>query len=261
MKALEKHLAIAALLVFLSGGLFAFLVQPAPAQEGAAPWQNGRAATAMAGAGVPWHLILVNRQNPLPSTFTPETRPVANYPERLFDARAADALEALLSAAETAGQPLYLVSSYRSVSYQANLFKRKVSYYKNLGYSAATAEEMAAQWVARPGESEHNLGLAADLVSSTWYTSHTDLTEDFEDTTQFAWLQENAATYGFILRYPRGKETVTGIAYEPWHYRYVGPEAAMEIANTGLCLEEYLQKQNETQEEADKEKVYEPPFN
>ncbi len=107
------------------------------------------------------------------------------------------------------------------------------------GLDAAAAEQEAARWVARPGASEHALGLAADIVSGDWYTGHSDLTCDFDQTPLFAWLQANAADYVFILRYPKDKEGVTGVHYEPWHYRYVGVEAAKEITAKGLTLEEY----------------------
>ncbi len=92
--------------------------------------------------------------------------------------------------------------------------------------------------VKRPGYSEHNTGLAVDLGGS----GNFKLEQDFENTAAFAWLIENCADYGFILRFPKGKEAITGVIYEPWHYRYVGKEAAKEIMSSNLCLEEYLEK-------------------
>ncbi|MEG1972531.1 MAG: D-alanyl-D-alanine carboxypeptidase family protein [Oscillospiraceae bacterium] len=185
-----------------------------------------------------WETILVNQSNPLPADFTVEVRTIKGT-EKNYDVRAADSLEAMLSDAEKAGFKMYLVSTYRTVAYQQGLFNRKINEYKNAGYDDATAKEEAAKWVAVPGYSEHNLGLAADIVSSTWYNNNSDLTADFENTDHFNWLVNNCTKYGFILRYPKGKEAVTGITYEPWHYRYVGVEAAKYITEKGITLEEF----------------------
>ena len=147
----------------------------------------------------------------------------------------------MLHDAEQEGCKLYLVSGYRSIGRQRALFQIKTESFVKQGLALEQAEQEAARWVARPGTSEHNLGLAADIVSADWYTTHNDLTEDFEQTPAFAWLKANCAEYGFILRYPKDKEAVTGVSYEPWHYRYVGQEAAKQIILTGITLEEYLQ--------------------
>lgn len=183
-------------------------------------------------------LRLVNDSSRLPEGYVP---PLADVPgsEKQLHPAAAEALTRMMAAAAADGCPLHLVSGYRSVSYQQGLFSRKVQKYLDQGLSSAEAEAEAARWVARPGASEHALGLAADIVSGDWYTAHSDLTADFEDTAAFAWLRQNAAAYGFILRYPAEKEAVTGVHYEPWHWRYVG-DAAGEIAAGGLCLEEWL---------------------
>lgn len=186
--------------------------------------------------------VLVNRENPLAEDYSVQTRKVVyngSESDKLFDVRAAESLEAMLNDAKAAGYPMYLVSTYRTVSYQKGLFGRKVQEYLNYGYTQAAAEEEAAKWVAIPGTSEHNLGLAADIVSSTWYNENNDLTQEFENTGHFVWLYEHCADYGFILRYPSGKESVTGIVYEPWHYRYVGQEAAQYIMENNLTLEEF----------------------
>ena len=151
-------------------------------------------------------------------------------------------LEAMLADAEAAGCKLYLVSGYRSVERQTALFKRKTNSFMAEGFSREEAEKQAAMWVARPGTSEHNTGLAADIVSADWYSKHSDLTADFEDTPEFEWLNAHCADYGLILRYPRGKENVTGVTYEPWHYRYVGKNAALEIYQQDITLEEYLEQ-------------------
>lgn len=189
-----------------------------------------------------WQLRVANAKNPLPDGFTVKCRKIEGYDSRLFDERAADSLEKMLTDAEKAGLKLYLVSGYRSVSRQKALFERKTNYYIDQGLVREKAEEEAAKWVARPGTSEHNLGLAADIVSADWYSQHNDLTADFEETEHFKWLKTNCAQYGFIIRYPKDKQEITGITYEPWHYRYVGQEAAKIIMEQGLCLEEYTKK-------------------
>lgn len=199
-------------------------------------------AAAAALEDTAWATRLVNEANPLPENFSIKTVMIEGYENRPFDARAADALEAMLADAETAGCKLYLVSAYRSVERQRNLFARKTQSFLDEGFPQEEAEKQAAQWVARPGTSEHNLGLAADIVSANWYSQHDDLTADFEQTPEFEWLQAHCAEYGFILRYPKGKEDVTGITYEPWHYRYVGKDAAAQIMTQGITLEEYTQQ-------------------
>ena len=184
-----------------------------------------------------WALRVVNRDNPLEENFAPDVRKISGYDQQ-FDLRAADSLEQMLKAAEADGQKLYLVSAYRSVSRQKALYIRKVNWYLGWNYTQALAESQAARWVAPPGTSEHNLGLAADIVSADWYNTHTDLTNEFENTAAFQWLSQHAQEYGFVLRYPKGKRALTGVEYESWHYRYVGVQAAEYLKENGLCLEE-----------------------
>lgn len=203
------------------------------------------AKAAAAAAAFPegeWSIRLVNDTHPLSEDFNPETRSIRGYDSRQFDARAAGALEQLLADAEAAGNKLYLVSAYRSIDRQKALFARKTNYYKSKGMEQAEAEQEASKLVARPGHSEHNLGLAADIVSADWYTTHNDLTTEFETTAAFDWLSLHAAEYGFILRYPSGAEAETGINYEPWHYRYVGVTATARINAAGITLETYCQQ-------------------
>lgn len=185
-----------------------------------------------------WSTILVNSQSLMPDDYAVEVRTIKGS-EKQFDVRAADALEKMLDDARAAGYNMYLVSAYRTLDYQKGLFSRKVNQYKALGYDDATAYSEAAKWVAVPGTSEHCLGLAADIVSSTWYNYNNDLTEDFEKTEHFEWLYNHCAEYGFILRYPKNREATTGISYEPWHYRYVGVEAAKYIMENNITLEEF----------------------
>lgn len=181
---------------------------------------------------------LVNARHPLTEDYAVETRTIKGT-QKLFDVRAVENIEQMLDDAAAAGFPMFVVSTYRTIEYQEGLYSRKVNEYLNLGYRQQAAEEEAAKWVAIPGTSEHNLGLVADIVSSTWYNTNNDLTQDFENTEHFNWLYEHCADYGFILRYPKGKESITGIEYEPWHYRYVGVEAAKYIMDNDLTLEEF----------------------
>ena len=190
-----------------------------------------------------WSTMLVNVWNYMPEGYVPEVREISYQGvsplNNKFDVRAADALELMLADARAAGYNMYLVSAYRTHEYQVSLYNRKVNEYLNMGYDEETAKSEASQWVAIPGTSEHCTGLAADIVSSTWFNYNADLTHDFEDTEHFDWLYEHCADYGFILRYPKGKEAVTAITYEPWHYRYVGVEAAKYIMENGITLEEF----------------------
>ncbi len=216
-------------------------VTPSPAPS--TPQSGSEAAATAAAPGFSegdWALLLVNRDHPLPGDFEPYTQNVKGYDKRPFDARALPPLEAMLSAAEKDSCPLYLVSGYRSIQRQTALFERRTRSYLKDGVSRKEAEEKAEKLVARPGCSEHNTGLAADIVSADWYKTNKDLTEEFENTEAFRWLDAHAAEYGFILRYPKGKEALTGVSYEPWHYRYVGRDAARKIKEAGITLEEFL---------------------
>ena len=120
---------------------------------------------------------------------------------------------------------------YRTEEEQQAIFDEKVQAYINEGYSRSRAERTAKEWVALPGTSEHQLGIAVDINADKSKCSNNEV---------YAWLAENAHEYGFILRYPQGKLEMTGISYEPWHYRYVGVDAAQEIYNEKICLEEYF---------------------
>ncbi len=184
-------------------------------------------------------MMLVNVDHPLPADYTISTQEAANG--LLMETTAAQALQRMFAAAQADGIRLMCVSGYRTVQRQTELFNAKVQEYLNLGYSQEGARTEAAKLVQIPGSSEHNSGLAADIVYEGYWNDYDDLYEDFENSSAFAWLDEHAHEYGFILRYPKDKTDITGISYEPWHYRYVGsPEQALEIKNSGLCLEEYV---------------------
>lgn len=186
----------------------------------------------------PWYLLLVNRDDPLPEDFSvPELTNLKNG--HAIDSRAYPSLQAMLDAARAAGHDPMICSSYRSQEKQEKLFTQKVRTYLDRGYSQDEAEELAAGWVSPPGTSEHQAGLAVDIVDRDYQL----LNEEQEKRPVQQWLMEHCAEYGFILRYPTGKSDLTGVNYEPWHYRYVGEEAARAIMSGGLCLEEYLAAQ------------------
>ena len=179
-----------------------------------------------------WRLTLVNEANPLPEDYEPDTAEADNG--YLFDIRAVEPLRALLQAGREAGLDLVVTSGWRSWAYQEQLFEDKVArVMSGTGLDRAAAEEAAAEEVARPGTSEHQLGLAVDIISN----AHPELNEAWAETEEAQWLKAHCAEYGFILRYPPEKSEITGITWEPWHFRYVGEEAAVYIMENELCLE------------------------
>lgn len=182
-----------------------------------------------------WTLALVNASSPLPEDYSPELSPIDDSGEQ-FDSRAADALQSMLNKMREEGLSPVVCSGYRSRELQQSLFENRVERCLEEGVAEDDAEQEAARYVARPGTSEHELGLAADIVAESYQL----LVEEQEGTEEQQWLMEHCTEYGFILRYPQDKTTLTGVSYEPWHYRYVGKEAAREIMTQGLCLEEYL---------------------
>lgn len=183
-----------------------------------------------------WNLMLVNWENPLPEDFTvPELTQMANG--HAIDSRAYPALQAMMDAARAEGLQPTICSSFRTQQTQERLFRNKIQRLQNAGYSREDAEREAARWVARPGTSEHQAGLAVDIVDRSYQV----LDHRQETTAVQQWLMVHCAEYGFILRYPSDKSELTGVGYEPWHYRYVGTEAAQAIMERGICLEEYLE--------------------
>ncbi len=182
-----------------------------------------------------WYLKLVNYENALPSDFNIETELINTEYARShhrFDVRAMDALKNLCVAAKNDGVDLFIISPYRTYNTQASLYQAEVQEWLDKGYAKAAAEEKAATIVARPGTSEHNLGLAVDFNS---------VEENFDQTATYRWLKSHAADYGFIMRYAKEKQDITKVIYEPWHYRYVGVEHAKAINDLGYCLEEYVE--------------------
>lgn len=180
-------------------------------------------------------LTLVSFDHPLPEDFEPpDLTELRNG--RAVDSRAYPALQAMMDAAREAGLQPVICSAFRGWDAQQRLFEAEVQSWLDRGYIRSEAEERAVMWVARPGASEHQLGLAVDIVDLSYQV----LDEGQESTPVQQWLIAHCAEYGFILRYPTDKSALTGVGYEPWHYRYVGVEAAGEIMGSGLCPEEYL---------------------
>lgn len=197
--------------------------EPAPGTSGAKEAAAGEAQSAE--PDILWNLMLVNRWNPIPESYEPK---LAEAPGgEMVDERIYNSLMEMLAAAEAQNLGPIVVAGYRTEETQQSLYDEKVQEYMALGYSESEAKEMTEQWVAIPGTSEHQLGLAVDINGATY-----DI---------YPWLQENSYKYGFIFRYPGAKTEITGVAEEVWHYRYVGEEAAREIYEQGICLEEYLE--------------------
>ncbi len=181
-----------------------------------------------------WYMVLANRDNRLPSTFAvPQTVTVGSA---AVDSRIADALRQMVNDASAAGIQLLPNNGYRTVGEQQAAWDRRVKEFLNQGLSQQEAEERALDYTSMAGASDHNTGLGLDIVSQDHQTK--DLA--YAETAASQWLVEHAAEYGFIQRYPADKELETGMDYEPWHYRYVGPDQAAKIKASGLCLEEYL---------------------
>ena len=181
-----------------------------------------------------WQLICLNRSRYIGSDAEKSIKLsyVAGSGERM-DSRAAEAYEEMYAAAAQDGFYLTPCSGYRSYSTQKRLYYEFVNDYMAQGYSQSEAEDLASRRRNPPGSSEHNVGICMDIICAS-------SSAGFENTSEYAWLCENAADYGFILRYPADKTDVTGVKYEPWHWRYVGVENAHAIKASGLCLEEYL---------------------
>lgn len=178
-----------------------------------------------------WRLVLVNYENALPADFEPMLSNIDTT--RQFDSRAIEYLLAMQKQMKKDGvRGAWVQSAYRSVDYQEKLYNEKVEELISQGMSKEEAEKVTSQNINKPEASEHNLGLAVDF-------NYVDMS--FEKTEAFAWLQENAEEYGFILRYKKEKEDITKVVYEPWHWRFVGKEHAVAMNDLDMCLEEYIE--------------------
>lgn len=177
-----------------------------------------------------WNLIVVNAWNELPEDYSVELTELSNGQK--VDSRIYPYLQEMFDAAREEGVYPVVREGYRTAEEQQEILEDRIQTYINQGYSRSRAERTAKEWVALPGTSEHQLGIAVDINADKSMCSNEEV---------YAWLAENAYKYGFILRYPIGKQEITGTSYEPWHYRYVGEEAALEIYEQGICLEEYFE--------------------
>lgn len=175
-----------------------------------------------------WNLLLVNNENAIPDNYEPKLVEMSGGEK--VDGRIYEPLMEMLEDAKEAnlGQLPMVVSGYRTQEKQQKIMDDKIAEFRREGNSKSEAKELAKKWVANPGYSEHQIGLAVDINGATY-----DL---------YFWLQENCYKYGFIFRYPGDKTDITGVTEEVWHYRYVGVEAATEIHERGICLEEYLEE-------------------
>lgn len=185
-----------------------------------------------------WNLILVNRENPLPEDFSVEMETVQELKD--VDARIAGPYRDWMDAALEAGYNIFLASSYRSVEHQEANYNSRIQGYINDGYSEEEAVKLTEDYIALPGASEHHTGLALDMAEMSWFNAGNGLDPEYDTQESQHWLVDTAADYGFILRYPKDKEEVTGINYESWHFRYVGKENAHFMEKYNLALEEYI---------------------
>ena len=187
-----------------------------------------------------WYMLLVNPDKSVTNDFINNVElgeingkyTSGAQSSKYLDARVVETFNKMCKAASEDGVTLISVSSYRTYSYQQTLYKNRVQRCINEGLSEEEAKKKAATIVAFPGTSEHHLGLAVDINS---------VEESFENTKAFRWLSDHAEEYGFILRYPEDKQSITKIIYEPWHYRYVGVEHAKAMNDLGMCMEEYVE--------------------
>ena len=190
-------------------------------------------ATPAATEDSSWMTLLVNRESFLPADFTVDLKEIGGIK---VDYRICEDLQSMIDAAAADGIVLSPCSGYRNVAEQRALYDNKCAEYASQGYAEEAAKIYANQHLQPPGASEHHTGLAIDFLTP----GVSALDESFGQSPAYQWLVENAATFGFIERYPYAKEKITGILWEPWHYRYVGADNAKAMVSIGVCLEEYV---------------------
>ena len=212
------------------------------AQTTGAPGSTGQADTGSGSTETPqtetqaapeddsWKLILVNADHPLPEGYTVTLKALRNG--HYVDERIYPELQQMFDDARAQGIYPFINESYRTAERQQQIMDSYIARYENQGMSHDAAVAKALTVVAVPGTSEHQMGLALDIIAEY----------DSDSSATWTWLKNNSWRYGFILRYPADKEAITGISFEPWHFRYVGVPTAQEITEKGLCLEEYLEK-------------------
>ena len=178
-----------------------------------------------------WALAMIGVNYPLPDKYSPNLSEAVDGSSVKLDSRVATHYREMYNAAKQAGCILTPYSGYHTYSLQESTYTRKLNYYISQGYSEEQAAAETQKKTLPAGCSEHNAGLCMDIVSAS---------SDFVNTKEFQWLCDNAMNYGFVLRYPENKQEITGVNYQPWHWRFVGVEAAKEMAQNNQCLEEYL---------------------
>lgn len=187
--------------------------------------------TRQANTSQGWNLILVNKNYCIPDNYDIELTELSNGEK--VDTRIYPDLQDMFDAARADGLELFVREGYRTQKEQQEIMDERILDYMEEGYSEKEAKNLAEKNVAKPGMSEHQLGLSIDINADTTKCSSESVYE---------WLDESAYKFGFIKRYPSDKIEITGINNEPWHYRYVGKDAANEIEEKGICLEEYLER-------------------
>ena len=217
----SKGLVLWACIPLLAAALVLFLHRPPAPLPGKAPQAHA--------AGEAWSLLLVNEWNPVPEGYDVELEQLSNGEQ--VDKRIYPPLQEMFDAARAEGVYPVVVSGYRTAETQQKIMDEKIAEYKAMGYSSAQARAEAKAWVAQPGASEHQLGLAVDINADGIHSAGNEV---------YRWLDKNSHRFGFIRRYPPDKIKTTGVSHEPWHYRYVGVAAATEMHRKNLCLEEYL---------------------
>lgn len=184
------------------------------------------------------NLIIVNQQHPIQKELKFERFLIG---KETINTGIINSLSRLFSEAEKNGFRFTLVSGYRSIAYQKNLFDQSVQRHRDAGYSLEQAQNMTLSYSQMPGSSEHHTGLAVDIIDTAFLNDRQDLYDDVDQLISQQWLINHAVDYGFILRYPKTKVNWTGINYEPWHFRFVGQENAIYMTKNGLSLEEYIE--------------------
>lgn len=191
------------------------------------------------GKASDWNLILVNENNKIEK----EPSNLKELPNgEKIEGRIYEDYNNLVKAAEKKGYKLIAISGYRSVDEQKAIVQRDTASYQAQGLSEEDAKQKAMEYLTEPGLSEHHTGLAVDILEQEWYNEGNTLEGEFGDTPAGKWIEDNAAQYGFVVRYEPGKEKITGINYEPWHIRYVGKANALYMKKHNLSLEEYVEK-------------------
>lgn len=175
-----------------------------------------------------WNLIVINNVNEIPPYFVPNLK---QYGDIEVDERIVSSLNEMVQEANKNGAKIWVSSGYRSKERQEQLFNKEMDENLQSGLPKDEAFNLALKIISLPGHNEHNTGLAIDFNAAG---------EEFCTTKEYEWLLENCVNYGFILRYPKEKELITGRAFEPAHFRYVGEEHAKTIKAQNLCLEEYI---------------------